>query len=153
MMQSNSDDKDECIYYQLCIGPQELEVDGIEMSESELGSKKVLFLRNAIHEREQLQCRPRDLRIYARGTTMENYQNEQHLEIDTSLNDEGIQGTSRASPILVVISAPTPPVPPANDAIVLANDEVSTQTMQLRNLASRILKILTFLIVHVYIFS
>lgn len=84
---------------------------------------------------------------------MENYQNEQHLEIDTSLNDEGIQGTSRASPILVVISAPTPPVPPANDAIVLANDEVSTQTMQLRNLASRILKILTFLIVHVYIFS
>jgi hypothetical protein len=126
------------------------------MSESELGSKKILFLRNAIHDKRRRLLQhydAADLHIYARGTTVENYQTEQHLEIDTSLNDQTIQGTSRASPILVVISAPTPLLPAANDASVLVNDEVSTQTMQLRNLASRILKILTFLIVHVYIFS
>ena len=142
------------IFYQLHTPGQAL--PDVAVIQRRLNDKSLSILANlvdAIRKEEQLQCRPRDLRIYARGTTMENYQNEQHLEIDTSLNDEGIQGTSRASPILVVISAPTPLLPAANDASVLVNDEVSTQTMQLRNLASRILKILTFLIVHVYIFS
>ena len=80
-----------------------LEVDSILRKELRL----VTHLRTAILEREKLDCRPRDIHLYPKGTTIQNYDNESELRLSLQLDDEKVQGTTENDPLLVVYSPST----------------------------------------------
>ncbi|CAJ1951742.1 unnamed protein product [Cylindrotheca closterium] len=125
-------------YYRLCVGQQELgEVDRVKWTRSEHESRDVGELRESIYERNRRSycqhCDARNLSVYAKDTTVESYETEQPLAIDVSLNDSKIQGTPTALPLLVVVSAPTPLIPAANDAIDLVNDGAVANAKHLLN--------------------
>ncbi|CAJ1953891.1 unnamed protein product [Cylindrotheca closterium] len=120
------------IFYQVCDGEKNLgSIQRVKLAYDDLIRSDVADLVDLIREQEQLPCRPRDLCIYARGTAMENYKTEQPLKISTSLNDSKIQGTSEDDPLLVVLSAPTPSFPTANNTIDLVNDDELQQGLRL----------------------
>ena len=99
------DDEHKYIYYQLCDGEKLIgNVDRIELSSSEMSRKDVGNLRDKILQREQLTCRPRDLSLYPKSTSIDDYKNKEPLRISLQLSDDRIQGTSEDNPILVVLS-------------------------------------------------
>jgi len=101
-----SNDEYQEIYYQLCNGQSLLiPVWVIKRNVNDRSVTKVADLLGRIHVAESLQCRPRDLSIYAKGTRIADYQNGQALEIDLPLGDPKIQGTSKDEPLLVVVPA------------------------------------------------
>mmetsp|Transcript_24206 Transcript_24206/g.55535 ORF Transcript_24206/g.55535 Transcript_24206/m.55535 type:complete len:147 (+) Transcript_24206:79-519(+) len=103
----------EFIYYQLHNGQQNIEeVDLIERRRSDGTMLQIVGnLRNAIHTRDQLHCRPRDVRIYAKGTKIAEPQNRV-LDISLPLTDNQVQGTTKDEPLLVLV----PPAEAVNTA-------------------------------------
>jgi len=114
-----SNDEYQEIYYQLCNGQSLLiPVWVIKRNVNDRSVTKVADLLGRIHVAESLQCRPRDLSIYAKGTRIADYQNGQALEIDLPLGDPKIQGTSKDEPLLVVVSTSPLAIGVANVASV-----------------------------------
>jgi len=104
--------------YQIVKGPNEtLKVDRIEFPN--IAGKDVGHLRDAILRRNSnhlAHCDPRHLKIYEKGTTIENYPTKHPLGVSVPLNDDQIKGTTETEPLLVV-------VPSSN----LAGSNVNTQ--------------------------
>ncbi|CAJ1963882.1 unnamed protein product [Cylindrotheca closterium] len=113
------------IFYQLHTPGQSLtDVAVIQRRKNDKSLSILANLQNAIHKNRSRLLQnhdAEDLRLYAKGTTAANYPNEQPLAIDVSLDDERIQGTSTALPLLVVVSSPTPLLPAANNSYDMAS--------------------------------
>ena len=112
---SGINNNNEYIYYQLCDSQNNLgNVDRIRLTRSEFENNNVGDLRDAIMKQEQLQCRPRDLRLYESGTTVEDYESKERLNISLGLSNSKIQGTAEDDPLLVVVPASPLPASAAN---------------------------------------
>ncbi len=82
-------------------------VDRIELSSSELSRRDVGNLRKMIkaeHNRLLKDFDPGDLSLYAKGTTIDDYHDQQPLRIGLPLSDDQIQGASEDNPLLVVLA-------------------------------------------------
>ena len=99
------DDEQQYIFYQLCDNEKLIgNVDRIELSSSEMSRKDVGNLRDKILQREQLTCRPRDLSLYPKSTSIDDCKKQPPLRISLPLSDDEIQGSSEEKPLLVVLS-------------------------------------------------
>mmetsp|Transcript_45979 Transcript_45979/g.111385 ORF Transcript_45979/g.111385 Transcript_45979/m.111385 type:complete len:143 (+) Transcript_45979:1817-2245(+) len=92
--------------YQLCDGQSLKPVWVIKRNVNDRSVTKVADLLGRIHVAESLQCRPRDLSLYAKGTTKENYKLRERLKISLPLSNSQVQETTEDDPLLVVVSAP-----------------------------------------------
>jgi hypothetical protein len=108
----------EKIYYHLSDGQNSIgSVDRIELSSSELSRRDVGNLRKMIkaeHNRLLKDFDPGDLSLYAKGTTIDDYHDQNPLEIDLPLSDDQIQETSTRKPLLVVLAPTALPASTAN---------------------------------------